>query len=237
MLFKKTNLSFIVFFFLLIVSFVEGAYYADVKIELNDDGSATITGDTNHPSLVKYSTMSYTTKKENTYTFNITLQEVFSSYIYEIKFPKGAKINYLKTPRLARIDDDSGIIKVIGTGSNQPFLIIAQYTLSEKRNTLFFVIGLVSLLLFILVIFFILSRKARSKYKGKSYNPDALTQRQKQIISILEKNKGRITQAEIEKITKLPKSTLSRNIDSLIRRGIIKKEQKGMTNLISFAEK
>jgi uncharacterized membrane protein len=52
------------------------------------------------------------------------------------------------------------------------------------------------------------------------------------IVETIQKNKGSITQAKLEKSLEIPKSSLSRNIESLVRKNILVKESKGMTNLI-----
>jgi uncharacterized membrane protein len=67
-----------------------------------------------------------------------------------------------------------------------------------------------------------------------SYNPETLTERQNQILEILKKAGGHTTQAKLQAETKIPKASLSRNIESLVRKKIVKKERKGMTMVIYF---
>ena len=57
--------------------------------------------------------------------------------------------------------------------------------------------------------------------------------RQQDIIKILEE-KGKITQKELETIMKIPKSSISRNIQTLVIKGVIQKESVGLTNYISL---
>ena len=62
---------------------------------------------------------------------------------------------------------------------------------------------------------------------------DSLPDRQKKIITLIKDSKsGSITQAELEKITGYPKSSLSRNVDSLVRKNLIEKKQTGMSNTL-----
>ncbi len=64
---------------------------------------------------------------------------------------------------------------------------------------------------------------------------DQLPERQKMIITLIrESPSGFVTQAKLEKETGFPKSSLSRNVDSLVRKGFIQKEQTGMTNTLSL---
>ena len=64
------------------------------------------------------------------------------------------------------------------------------------------------------------------------YNKDMLPERQRQIVEIIERNKGPVPQKRLETEIGIPKSSMSRNIDSLTRKGIIRKEGKGMSNVI-----
>lgn len=82
-------------------------------------------------------------------------------------------------------------------------------------------------------VFFILYKKKR-KY-NIDYNK--LNERQKDIVSFLIKRKGECLQVEIERGLKLPKSSLSRNINSLIKKEIIIKNNVGMSNKISLCKK
>jgi uncharacterized membrane protein len=60
-----------------------------------------------------------------------------------------------------------------------------------------------------------------------------LTERQKEIVNLVSKNK-RITQKGLQDKLNMPKSSLSRNVESLVKKRILKKEQKGMSNLITI---
>lgn len=201
-------------------------YYADVKIDVTSDGFVTIKGETNHPLLKIEKSPEYTQKKGKYWLLNITIDDIFSDYIYELNLPDNAVINYIKTPSLSRIGYEDGI-SVIGTGKDKKFFIITQYYMTfNKKNKSILLYVLIILLIGIIVYYFY------KKKKKKPYNPDILTERQKQIMKIIEKSKKPVTQAMIEKKTKLPKSSLSRNIESLVRKGILKKESKGMSNVL-----
>lgn len=68
--------------------------------------------------------------------------------------------------------------------------------------------------------------------QGSWYEKELLPDRQRKIVELLEKYNRPVTQKLLEKEMGIPKSSLSRNIDSLAIRGIIKKENKGMTNVL-----
>lgn len=205
-------------------------YYADVEISVSNDGVVSFKGETNHPELSVEQSQEFTSKKGRFWLLNISIDDVFSDYIYELHLPENADVNYLKTPSLSRIEDDDGII-IIGTGRNKKFVIVVQYSINPIPNNPPYIIGLA----FIAIAAYLFYR-GKKKKKKPSYNIDALTDRQKQIVRILEKSSGTVTQAQIEKETGLPKSSLSRNIDSLVRKGIVEKESKGMSNIVFLKE-
>ena len=77
--------------------------------------------------------------------------------------------------------------------------------------------------------------KIKEKEKNK-IDLSLFSPRQQDIIKILEE-KGKITQKELETIMKIPKSSVSRNIQTLVIKGIIQKESVGLTNYISLKER
>lgn len=217
------------FFLLLFIPLVFSQnYYADVNIKVDESGYVTIKGDTNHPDLIVESSQDFTSKHNKYWLLNITIQDKFSDFIFDLELPKNSEINYLKTPRLARIDNSLGNIKVTGTGEDQRFVVIVQYSIKKiKHNYLY--VAAVLVLLAALAVAYILIKK--NKKPVKKYNLDVLTDRQKIIFELIKKNK-KITQAELEKKVNMPKSSLSRNVESLERKGFITKEKKGMTNIL-----
>jgi uncharacterized membrane protein len=59
-----------------------------------------------------------------------------------------------------------------------------------------------------------------------------LNHRQNQIIQLLHARNIPMTQTDIQKELQIPKASVSRNIHGLERKGLIEKEQIGMSNLI-----
>lgn len=221
------KILFLVFILLIPISYSID-YYADVDINVDESGYITIKGDTNHPSFLVESSPEFTSKKGRYWLLNITIEDKFSNFIFNLELPKNAEINYLKTPRLARIDNSLGNIKVIGTGEGQRFVLVVQYSINNVRQNNFVYVIIFIFLILLPVLYFLLKNK---KTKTKKYNIDVLTDRQKIIFAFIKKNK-KITQAQLEKKLDMPKSSLSRNIESLVRKGFITKEKKGMTNIL-----
>ncbi len=100
--------------------------------------------------------------------------------------------------------------------------------LEPESNINYYFIWIIGIIILIStgIWFFIKYRKKEPKI-----NIEALSKRQKQIYLIVRKHK-KITQSNLQDKLNLPKSSLSRNIDSMARKGIIEKKKTGMTNLI-----
>ena len=75
-------------------------------------------------------------------------------------------------------------------------------------------------------------RLKTEEIKGNGYNYKGLNQRQIQIMKLLIDNKMPLTQTDIQKRLDIPKAAVSRNIRGLELKGLIEKEQIGMSNLI-----
>lgn len=222
-------------------SYAVTSYYADVDIEVDNAGISAITGTTNHPQLQTGTSENFTSKQGSFWLLNVSVKETFSVYVYSIKLPENAVINYLKTSSQVRIQIDSGKLTIHGTGENEAFSLLVQYSISPKKRSYYLVVYGVTVLLLGLVYYVIKQRKKLSIIKEVSsvvplpkYNPATLTERQRLIVELLKKSKNPVTQKTLENELKLPKSALSRNIESLVRKGILKKEKKGISNIISF---
>lgn len=222
----------LVFMLLLLPIAIAEDYYADVEIEVDDSGLVTIEGKTNHDKLNVQGSPEYTSKKAAYWVLNITTEEIFSDYIYELRLPKNAQVNYIKTAKLSRIDHSGKYINIIGTGEDKPFTLIVQYKIGQDTtHTILKTIAFAIVILISIVGFYIFMKEE------KNYDPNTLSKRQLQILKIIEKSKKPVTQSFLEKKTKLPKSSLSRNIESLVRREIVLKEKAGMSNFLKMNEK
>jgi uncharacterized membrane protein len=147
------------------------------------------------------------------------------------------------------METNDNIIHIIATGTNQTFFAVVQYSFDGTNPgpspfEPLVMIGIILLLAILVVILYVKIRRRplhekqsveSAAPKGKaSYNPETLTERQNQILEIIKKAGGHTTQAKLQIETKIPKASLSRNIESLVRKKIVKKERKGMTMVIYF---
>ncbi len=239
--------SILVIAFAVPAAYGQSEYYADVSAILEPDGSAAISGASNHPLLSPRNTYDFTSKKGQYWLFNISTAEPFSDFIFKVALPENSVINYVKAPSQVRISEENRRLTITGTGNDEPFSVQIQYYIGGSSEDwtfswALFLSGAAIFILVIIIITVLLHRRARGTGQGKkpehakepAYNPDTLTERQKQILDIIKASNTVVTQAMIEREIKIPKSSISRNIDSLAKRGIIKKERRGMSNILTL---
>ena len=208
-------------------------FYADVVIDISENGEVEISGTTNHPALAAGTTQEYTSKDGAEWSLGIGIEDVFSDFIYEIRFPENASVGNLGLPGEYRVEEEAGRIIVVGTGEDERFFARADYVLGSPGTV--FDAGLIVWVLVFALAFggsFTYFRARQKKTKKVSYNREALTERQRMVMDYLEGKGKAVTQAELRRETGLPKASLSRNLDSLVAKGIVAKERKGMSMLI-----
>jgi len=206
-------------------------YYADVSIDIDKSGLVSVSGLTNHPDLNVKNTNAYTSKQGSTWTFNLTINENFSNYVYSVSLPGNAAVTYIKAPAGFRIEQGVSGIAVKGTGQNQFFQIVIQYQLIEDVYGSYIILTVCGVIAFSLLFYFLKTRVKKSKKLDIKDYPE----RQRKILEIVSK-KERTTLTELLKEMKIPKSSLSRNIDSLVRQGAITSERKGMSKIIKLKQ-
>lgn len=217
-------------------------YYADLTFEIQPDGMTNITGTTNYPPLNPKNTQELTSKIGKTWTLSIDTNYKFSEYTYKIMLPKGAKIQSINTTSTYFIQTLNDKILIEGFGEETDFNLKINYLIfqTEQNNFLLIIGGIFALIIIsgILFGFFIKIKKDKQiQNKKEDFDTDTLTERQLAIIKEIEKKNGKNTQAEIQKTLALPKASLFRNIATLEKKGIIKKERKGMTMLLTLEKR
>jgi predicted DNA-binding transcriptional regulator len=222
-------------------------YYADLEIEVDNSGFVTINGVTNQPDLLAESTEIYTSKKQSFWLLNITKNEVFSDFVFTLTLPKNSEINYVESSGSVIIGEELGSLVVKGFGENESLLLLVQYktekTIEEEGifgfdffTIMLFVFIIVLIILFFIVLLFMDKQKKLTtveKIEGdQDINLRGLNDRQKNIVKLLTVSKRALTQTEIQHELDIPKAAVSRNIRGLELKGLIEKEQIGMSNLI-----
>ena len=220
-------------------------YYADVTIVVDSSGFVTIEGVTNHPDLLAKNTEIYTSKKQSYWLLNITKEELFTDFIYVLTLPEGSSINYIKSSGFIRIEETQGDLLVKGFGENESFSVQVQYQIEKlieneiiKFDLVLLILIAAIIVLIIILVRFLLKEKAKtSEVKVNGYNFKGLNQRQKQIMKLLIDRNIPLTQTDIQRELNIPKAAVSRNIRGLELKGLIEKEQIGMSNLIRIKKK
>jgi hypothetical protein len=143
---KKFLFSTILIFVLIFPS-VSSEYYADIEIIVDEAGYVTITGKTNHPDILVENSQMYTYKNQDTWLLNITINDLFSDYIYDLKLPQGSTVNYLNLSGLKEIKTDTGNLLLTGSGGNENLSLIVKYQINSKSidYNILFILGILSL--------------------------------------------------------------------------------------------
>jgi len=238
------NKQILLFILLFIVIYIPSSsaqnYYADITIIVDQSGFISIEGITNYPFLLEKNTENYTSKKQSYWLLNITKNEIFKDFIYTLTLPESSSINYIKSSGSIRIEENQGKLIIIGFGENEPLSIQVQYQIEKSTDEEFIKFDFV-LLLLLTIIFILIAILIRTFFKEKTkleeknnsdFNFKGLNTRQKQIMKLLIDNKIPLTQTDIQKMLDMPKAAVSRNIRGLELKGLIEKEQIGMSNLI-----
>ncbi len=219
------------FILLLLANLACAQYYADVSFDIGEDGSVDISGTSNHPGLVVSHRTDLTSKAGSNWVFNMSLptDERFSDIVYEVILPAGAEINYAKTKGQFRISADGGRMAVSGTSSDTEMSIIIQYRIGQVKSIMDWApYGVLFLFFVILALFVIKRRKITSNEM-----PHDLTERQKQILEYVRRSSESVTQTQVGEALGLAKSSVSRNVDTLLKKGYIVKESIGMSSYLS----
>ncbi len=242
---KTFLVKIVIFLFILYLpSVCADNYYADLKIDVDNSGFVTIEGITNHPDLLTENTELYTSKKQSYWLLNITKDEVFSDFLYVITLPEESSINYVKSSGFIIIEESQGNLIVKGFGENKTLSITVQYQIGKPlddnsilaNQTFLFLIVILLVVLITVFIFFKKSKDIKKSEKtidnNEEYSLKGLNERQKEIMKLLIERNRPLTQTDIQKELGIPKAAVSRNIRTLEIKGLIEKEQIGMSNLI-----
>ncbi len=177
------------------------------------------------------------------YDFSISASENISSLSASLSLPKGAK---LKGTNGAVEATDSLIVSwsTNDLDTNHKSRMYVSYELFEVEDDLTPIIMLgAGCVLAILVISYL--RNSKTKTTVAMPKTDfleshslfkTLEENDKEIVREIYRQKGKTTQSHLYLQTHIAKATLSRRINSLENRGILKKSQKGNRNLITLTD-
>jgi uncharacterized membrane protein len=219
------------------------SYYGDIVVRIDPQGISSISGRTNHPGLQPQTTSALTSKKGGYWLFNMTLpkDDIFSDYVYEVSLPEGASVNYVKASGQFRITSADGKIAIKGAGSNGSLSILVQYQQSRENKTDETSLVLAAAAFVLLAAAgVVIYRRQKVKEPEDAAVPQShegiLTERQKDILRLIFEAGKPVNQTLICEKLDLPKSSVSRNIQGLVKLGLIKKTRVGMSTFLSMPE-
>jgi len=222
-------------------------FYADLEITVDNVGFVSIEGNTNYPDLIVEKSEEYTSKTQSLWSLNITKNVTFSDYIFSIILPEHTEVRSVSSSGSTLIGEESGNLIIKGYGSNESLSIVVKYQMDKSLDAIgifgldFFTIVLiicifVLIICFIIVLFLVDKREKPifSDKKDDAPQPElkGLNDRQKKIMTFLKDSNIGLTQTDIQRELNIPKASVSRNIRRLELKGLIEKEQIGMSNLI-----
>lgn len=156
-------------------------------------------------------------------TLDIEINESFSDYLYTVHLPDGAQLINVESAASTRIlSGDS--LRIRGVAEDKPFQVTASYTVDESSNPPYLLIGFLIAVIGVGVSLWVL----RDDWEP----PRDVSERQRAILVFLHDNGGEATQATIADELAYPKSSTSRNLDSLERKGYVERVNEGNSNTV-----
>lgn len=204
-------------------------YYADMSFEISDDGLTRLSGESNHPGLKTCIRDDLTSKSGPYWIFNMSLGggDIFSDLVYEVILPENAQINYVKTRGIFGIRAESGRMIVSGVSSESDMSVVVQYSIARPQVEY----GIHALALGALLAAALACLGLRMR-AGKREKPRDLTERQNRILEFIEGAGKPVTQTMVCEALGLAKSSVSRNVETLVGKGYLKKENVGMNSYL-----
>jgi uncharacterized membrane protein len=214
---------------------------------VDNAGFVSIDGNTNYQELIVENSGDYTSKTNNIWTLNITKNIIFSDFVFSIILPEQAMIRSVISNGITIISEESGNLVIKGYGINESLSIVIEYQTNKIIETIgtvdldFFSIAIIVLIIILIICFllvlFIVDKRTKPiltsrPNDGSHPEPKGLNERQKEILGLLQKSNVALTQTDIQRELNIPKAAVSRNIRRLELKGLIEKEQIGMSNLI-----
>lgn len=163
---KKLLILFFMMVVVILSSFVYSQeYYADLSVNVKDNGLVEIEGITNAPEFFSGAYSKFTSKKGSYWLLNISSEKEFSDYIFEVTLPDGAEFNYFKSSGHPRISYDNGI-KIISSGTGE-LSIVVQYSINLRNRKYLVFVWIASVLIVVAGLFFLLKLRKKDEPRVK----------------------------------------------------------------------
>lgn len=196
-----------------------------------------------------------TSKQAEVWKINLTITGYFTEFSATIYLPKVAKVSGIEVSRDLNYyiiaEDESLAVEIQGFDINDPSLAL-NYKLmppqpkSEIEKYAVLIISCALISIFILALW---KWRAKETIKGEIMEErreivltpemqkviETLSENERQIVNVLLKHNGKLTQAKIRHETGIPKSSLTGIINALERKKIVNKIKYGRTNVIELS--
>ncbi|MBR9679230.1 MAG: MarR family transcriptional regulator [Nanoarchaeota archaeon] len=185
-----------------------------LDLTISETGSVTIN---------EITTQEFTSKTGSDWLFvyeNETLTQEL-----KIHLPKKTTLKSIDTTHDYSITYENTLIIKIHP-NHHSLKISVQYYFEETKNNNYILLLFLIPITILVTYLFLKNKKTNKKFLR------VLNKRERQVLLTIKKEKGNIKQSNLKKITGLPKSTLSRTINSLEKKGLITKQGHGMTNRV-----
>lgn len=195
-----------------------------------------------------------TSKQAEVWKINLTITGFFTEFSATIYLPLTARVSGIEVSKdlsyYINAENESLAIEIQGFDIDDPNLTVnykllpsqPQSKLEIEKYAILILGGLISISIFALAIW-----KWRAKESPGVEGEDifltpemqkvieTLNENERQIVNVLLKHKGRLTQAKIRRETGIPKSSLTGIIYALERKKIVNKIKYGRTNIIELS--
>jgi hypothetical protein len=212
-------LAFIVCFFVGSVGLVSGAFYADTTFYVDADGSVSVQGSSNHPGLASGVYENLTSSSDGVEVFQVSINESFSDYLFTVDLPGGAELISVESAASTRIISGDRGLRIRGVAENKPFSVRVEYAAEEQQSVTWWPY---------LVAAILAGFAATYWYVRDTWEPPRdVNDRQRRILVFLHGRGGEATQSTVAEELGFPKSSTSRNLDTLERKGYVDRIDEG----------
>ena len=198
---------------------VNAAFYADTTFYVDGDGSVSVQGSSNHPELTPGVYDNLTSSSNGVDVFSVSINESFSDYLFTVDLPSGAELISVESEASTRIISGGEGLRVRGVAENKPFSVRVEYATEEQQRVTWWPY---------LVAAVLAGFAGTYWYVRDTWElPRDVNDRQRRILVFLHGEGGEAMQSTVADELGFPKSSTSRNLDTLERKGYVDRIDEG----------
>jgi uncharacterized membrane protein len=170
----------------------------------------------------------YTSKTGCDWYFSFNPPNPFEEINLKLYLPANSLLKSIDSNLDYVIGYDNSLVLTF-QGLNETPRISVNYAFKRVQESNYFLL-LIPLLCGVLIVVIVWFSVKKRKVEDKVLR--VLSKRERQVMLTLKNLGGNVKQSKLRQVTGLPKSTLSRTINSLQKKGLIEKQGHGMTNRV-----